>query len=82
MTSIHLSADHPLHQIQKIGLAVGVVALAGCGVGWLMSPEQFFRSYLVAYLFGNMGAFLVVEAVGQSEGSEAMAALDAKVARV
>jgi NADH-quinone oxidoreductase subunit N len=26
--------------------------------------------YLVAYLFGNMGAFLVVEAVTQSEGSE------------
>lgn len=51
MTSIHLSADHPLHRIQKIGLAVGVVALAGCGVGWLISPEQFFRSYLVAYLF-------------------------------
>ena len=51
MTSIHLSADHPLHRIQKIGLAVGVVALSGCGVGWLFSPEQFFRSYLVAYLF-------------------------------
>ncbi|HUG37820.1 MAG TPA: NADH-quinone oxidoreductase subunit N [Candidatus Limnocylindrales bacterium] len=30
--------------------------------------------YLVAYLFGNMGAFLVVEAVTQSEGSESIAA--------
>jgi NADH:ubiquinone oxidoreductase subunit 2 (subunit N) len=26
--------------------------------------------YLVAYLFGNMGAFMVVEAVARSEGSE------------
>ena len=26
--------------------------------------------YLVAYLFGNMGAFLVVEAVARSEGSD------------
>jgi NADH-quinone oxidoreductase subunit N len=26
--------------------------------------------YLVAYLFGNMGAFFVVEAVGRSEGSD------------
>jgi NADH-quinone oxidoreductase subunit N len=30
--------------------------------------------YLVAYLFGNMGAFLVVEAVAQSEGSESISA--------
>jgi NADH-quinone oxidoreductase subunit N len=28
--------------------------------------------YLVAYLFANMGAFLVVEAVAQSEGSAAL----------
>src|SRR5258707_11514634 len=31
--------------------------------------------YLVAYVFGNMGAFLVVEAVARSERSEATAAL-------
>src|SRR5437899_10111679 len=30
--------------------------------------------YLVAYVFGNMGAFLVVEAVARSEGSEATSA--------
>src|SRR5262249_50147743 len=31
--------------------------------------------YLVAYVFGNMGAFLVVEAVARSERSEATVAL-------
>ncbi len=30
--------------------------------------------YLVAYLFGNMGAFMVVEAVAQAEGSESIGA--------
>ena len=30
--------------------------------------------YLVAYLFGNMGALLVVEAVAQSDGSESLSA--------
>ncbi len=30
--------------------------------------------YLVAYVFGNMGAFLVVEAVARAEGSESVAA--------
>jgi hypothetical protein len=51
MEVIRLDADHPLRRLRKIGLAVGVAALAGCGVGWILSPEQFFRSYLVAYLF-------------------------------
>jgi len=51
MTAIHLSPDHPLQRLQKTALAVGVIALAGCGVGWLLSPDQFFRSYLIAYLF-------------------------------
>jgi NADH-quinone oxidoreductase subunit N len=31
--------------------------------------------YLVAYVFGNMGAFLVVEALARAEGSEATTAL-------
>jgi NADH-quinone oxidoreductase subunit N len=30
--------------------------------------------YLVAYVFGNMGAFLVVDAVARAEGSESTAA--------
>jgi hypothetical protein len=51
MSPLHLSADHPLLRVQKIGLAVGVVALAACGAGWIFSPDQFFRSYLIAYLF-------------------------------
>jgi len=51
MNGIRLSSDHPLHRVQKVGLAVGVVALAACGAGWIWSPDQFFRSYLVAYLF-------------------------------
>ena len=55
--AIHLSPDHPLRRLQKVGLAVGVVALAGCGVGWIVSPEQFFRFYLIAYLFWGGVAF-------------------------
>src|SRR5437899_5892761 len=37
--------------------------------------------YLVAYVFGNMGAFLVVEAVARSEGSEHLAAFRGLVQR-
>ena len=54
--------------IAHIGyLLVGFAAVSASGAAMMLF-------YLVAYLFGNMGAFLVVEAVGQSEGSDAIAA--------
>ena len=43
-------------------MLVGLAALSSSGVGMMLF-------YLVAYMFGNMGAFLVVEAVAQSEQS-------------
>lgn len=48
-------------------MLVGLAAVSANGAAMMLF-------YLVAYLFGNMGAFLVVEAVAQSEGSEAIAA--------
>ncbi len=48
-------------------MLVGLAAVSADGVAMMLF-------YLVAYLFGNMGAFLVVEAVAQSEGSEHIAA--------
>jgi NADH-quinone oxidoreductase subunit N len=52
--------------IAHIGyMLLGVAALSPHGIAMLLF-------YLVAYLFSNMGAFMVVEAVGQSEGSSAL----------
>jgi NADH-quinone oxidoreductase subunit N len=48
-------------------MLIGFAAVSANGAAMMLF-------YLVAYLFGNMGAFLVVEAVAQSEGSEAIAA--------
>jgi NADH-quinone oxidoreductase subunit N len=54
--------------IAHIGyMLVGLAAVSANGVAMMLF-------YLVAYLFGNMGAFLVVEAVSQSEGSDSIAA--------
>jgi hypothetical protein len=36
---------------QTIALAVGAAGAALCVAGWLASPDQFFRSYLMAYVF-------------------------------
>src|SRR5260370_37983513 len=48
-------------------MLVGFAAVSANGAAMMLF-------YLVAYLFGNMGAFLVVEVVAQSEGSEAITA--------
>jgi NADH-quinone oxidoreductase subunit N len=49
-------------------MLVGVAATSAMGTAMVLF-------YLVAYVFGNMGAFLVVEAVARAEGSEHVAAL-------
>jgi len=46
-------------------MLMGVAAMSANGAGMVLF-------YLVAYLFGNMGAFLVVQAVGAGEGSDQM----------
>ena len=52
--------------IAHIGyMLMGIAAMSAVGAGMVLF-------YLVAYLFGNMGAFLVVQAVGADEGSDLM----------
>ena len=46
-------------------MLMGVAAMSADGAGMVLF-------YLVAYLFGNMGAFLVVQAVSAAEGSDQM----------
>jgi NADH-quinone oxidoreductase subunit N len=54
--------------IAQIGyMLVGFAAASASGTAMVLF-------YLVAYVFGNMGAFLVVDAVARAEGSESTAA--------
>jgi NADH-quinone oxidoreductase subunit N len=46
-------------------MLIGIAAMSPHGAGMVLF-------YLVAYLFGNMGAFLVVQAVGTAEGADTM----------
>ena len=46
-------------------MLMGIAAMSADGAGMVLF-------YLVAYLFGNMGAFLVVQAVAATEGSDQM----------
>jgi len=61
--SYTLGPDHPVHRMQRIALAVGVLLLGGCVAAGLGSPQQFFRSYLIAYLFWfgiGMGSLVIL----------------------
>ena len=46
-----LPADHPLTRLQRPSLIAGVIGIALSVLGLVIDPLQFFRSYLVAYLF-------------------------------
>ena len=40
-----------VRRFQRWCLWTGIAALVACGIGFVLSPQQFFRSYLFAYLF-------------------------------
>jgi hypothetical protein len=46
-----LTAD--FDRFAQRALIVGVAGLALCGLGWFVNPDQFYRSYLVGFLFWN-----------------------------
>jgi hypothetical protein len=49
--ALALQPDHILYRSQGALLGAGVLGVAVAGAGALIDPAQFFRSYLVAYLF-------------------------------
>ncbi len=70
-----LPAGHHLHSVQRIALIVGIVAAGLTAFGAMSNPVQFFRSYLVAYLYclalglGSLGILLLHHVVGGRWGS-------------
>lgn len=46
-----LDVDHTLVRVQRPALLIGLGALALGIIGAFFAPQQFFRSYLIAYLF-------------------------------
>jgi hypothetical protein len=63
-----------LFRIQRPALIVGIIALAICAIGGLFNHEQFFRSYLVGYMFvlgitlGSMAIVMVNHLTGGGWG--------------
>lgn len=51
MSEMIQQTPQELYRWQKPLLVLGLVGLALSAVGWFFRPEQFFRSYLLAYIF-------------------------------
>jgi len=70
-----LQADHPLHRLQWRAFTVGMVALGIAVMGAIAMPQQFFRSYLVAYLFwfgiamGSLAILMIYHITGGAWGA-------------
>ncbi|MGI8654911.1 MAG: hypothetical protein ACR2LC_06805 [Pyrinomonadaceae bacterium] len=70
-------------RLQGYALIAGISGLALCGVGWFVNAEQFFRSYLVAFVFwtglalGCLGILMLQYLTGGAWGIIIRRALEA-----
>ena len=74
MNGLETKLSNELDPLTRKCLAIGVVTLALCLVGWFFDRQQFFRSYLMAYLFwlgvpvGCLGILMIHHLVGGTWG--------------
>lgn len=63
-------ADLRTGRAKMISLTIGLIGLAGCVVGWLMTPRDFFVAYLFAEVFfvglslGSLGLLMIHHLTG------------------
>jgi hypothetical protein len=74
MNGLTPKLSNELDPLARKCLAIGVVTLVLCLVGWFFDRQQFFRSYLMAYLFwlgvpvGCLGILMIHHLVGGTWG--------------
>jgi hypothetical protein len=70
MTAQEYKAPESVSRLEKRALVVGVLGLIGSIIGWIVAPEQFFHSYLVAFLIvlglslGSLGLLMLQHLTG------------------
>ncbi|MBS1867404.1 MAG: hypothetical protein JSS69_15935, partial [Acidobacteria bacterium] len=57
MTAQEYRAPESVSRLEKRALVIGVLGLVGCIIGWILSPQEFFRSYLFGF-FAVLGLSL------------------------
>jgi len=74
MTELDYKAPGSIGRLQQRALVAGVIGVVLCIVGFFRSPDQFFQSYLVAFLFvlglslGSLGLVMLQHMTGGDWG--------------
>lgn len=72
---VTLEAGHPIYRLQRGALLLGVAGLVLTAIGWIVSPDQFFRSYLLGFLYwfgialGSMAILMIHHIAGGAWGA-------------
>jgi hypothetical protein len=70
-----LQAEHPIYRLQRMALAAGVAGLVLSAIGWVLSPDQFYRSYLLGFLYwfgialGSLAILMIHHIAGGAWGA-------------
>jgi hypothetical protein len=65
MTAQDYQAPESVGRLQQRALVAGVIGLVLCAIGWARTPDQFYRSYLVAFMLvlglsvGSLGLLML-----------------------
>ena len=74
-SNLTLDADHPVLRLQRTALIAGAAGLALTAVGFFLSPDQFFRSYLLGFMYwfgialGSMAILMIHHIAGGAWGA-------------
>jgi len=85
---VNLEPGHPIHRVQRNALIAGVAGLALTAVGYFVSPEQFFRSYLLGFVFwfgialGSMAILMIHHIAGGAWGAVIRRILESSIGTI
>lgn len=87
-SNVTLDADHPIVRLQRNALIAGVAGLALTAVGFFLSPDQFFRSYLLGFLYwfgialGSMAILMIHHIAGGAWGAVIRRLLESSIGTI
>jgi len=87
-SNVTLDADHPIVRLQRNALIAGVAGLVLTAVGFFLSPDQFFRSYLLGFMYwfgialGSMAILMIHHIAGGAWGAVIRRVLESSIGTI
>ena len=87
-STVTLDANHPIHRVQRSALIAGVAGLALTAIGFFVAPDQFFRSYLLGFMYwfgialGSMAVLMIHHIAGGAWGAVIRRVLESSIGTI